>query len=146
VIRPMRFLSGAQVSRDRIPVMDVLGIGPLSADGTALPIGRSLLGALVVGATAFPAMGPWVGLAAAVVTGVALAVRRGQVLLRLVCVGALGAAALFIVAKQARNDFLVDFDWMNKFELTHAWALLATALLAVDPLVEVLRRQRRRRD
>ena len=144
VIRPIRFLAGARLERGRIPLMDVGGISPLQADGAALPVGPSALVALVVGVVTSVFMGPWVGLAAAVVAGVALARPRGQVVLRAVCLGALGAAATFIVAKQARNDFIVDFDWMTKFELTHAWALLATALLAVDALVETLRNRRAR--
>ena len=88
-------------------------------------------------------LGPLVGVALAVVTGLALAVRRGQVLLRVACVGSLGLAVAFIVAKQLRADYVVDFEWMNNFEITHAWALFAAGLLAVDPLVEVLRRRRR---
>ena len=143
VVRPVRWLAGAPLPRDGIPVMDVRGIGPFSADGNAVPLLRATVAALVVGLVVLVFMGPWVGVAAAVVTGLALAVRRGQVLLRIACVGAFGAAALLIVAKQARNDFVVDFDWMNKFEVTHAWALFAAALLAIDPLVELLRRRRR---
>ena len=144
LIRPVRFLAGARVPEERIPVMDVLGVGPLEVDGAALSPMASAGAALAVGLAAVVFMGPWVGLATALVTGVALGLRRGQVVLRVVCVGTLGAAALFIVAKQARTDLIVDFDWMTKFELTHAWALLATALLATDPLVEALRRRRAR--
>jgi hypothetical protein len=84
-----------------------------------------------------------VGLAVLAVVALALAVGRGQVLLRFACVGGLGLAAAYIVARQARSDFVVDFEWMNNFEITHAWALFAAGLLAVDPLVELLRRSRR---
>ena len=145
-VRPIRWLAGAPLPEDGIPDMDVRGIAPLAPDGDRLPLLRGALGGLAVGLVTLVFMGPWVGLAAGLVTALALVLRRGQVLLRLACVGALAAAALFIVAKQARNDYLVDFDWMNKFEVTHAWALLATALLAIDPLVEVLRRHRRAAD
>jgi hypothetical protein len=141
IIRPVRFLAGERLDDDAVPVMDARGIGPLAADGSALAPLPGLLVALAVGVVTWLAMGPWVALAVAVVVGVALVVPRGQVLLRVVSVGSLAAAALFIVAKQARGNFVVDFDWMNKFELTHAWALLATALLALDALVEFLRRR-----
>ena len=148
VIAPTRRRSGTRPARaavpvTAVPVTAVRGVGPLSADGPTVPAVQAAAVALAAGGATALAMGPWVGLSAAAVTAAALAVRRGQVLLRVVCVGALGLAALYIVAKQARNQFVVDFDWMNRFEVTHAWALLATALLAVDPLVEVLRRHRR---
>jgi hypothetical protein len=131
-----------QVAATMRPVL----ISPFGSDGPPVPWARSAIVSLAVGVAALLTMGPLVALAATAVTLLALAVRRGEVLLRIVSLGALAAAALFIVAKEARNHFVVDFDWMNKFEVTHAWGLIATALLAVDPLVEVLRRRRGRDD
>jgi len=119
-----------------------VGIAPFATDGAALRPGPAIGFAAVAGLVTFFAMGPYVAAAVAVVTALALGVQRGQVLLRVACLGAFGAAAMYIVAKQTRAGYLVDFDWMNKFELTHAWALGATALLAIDPLVELLRRRR----
>ncbi len=126
------------------PVMRPEVISPVASDGPTLPLRSALLATAATGLVAFVAMGPFVALAVAAVTAVALLARRGQVVLRVVCLGAFGAAALFIVAKQFRGGYVVDFDWMNKFEITHAWGLLAAALLAVDPLVELLRRRRER--
>ncbi len=124
------------------PPMVPVGIAPFATDGAALRPGPAIGFAAVAGLVTFFAMGPYVAAAVAVVTALALGVQRGQVLLRVACLGAFGAAAMYIVAKQTRAGYLVDFDWMNKFELTHAWALGATALLAIDPLVELLRRRR----
>ena len=140
---PLRRLAGtADVDRVAGDV-DVVGVGPFAADGQPLSAVRSAAVALGTGIAAGVFLGPLVGVALAVVTGLALAVRRGQVLLRVACVGSLGLAVAFIVAKQLRADYVVDFEWMNNFEITHAWALFAAGLLAVDPLVEVLRRRRR---
>jgi hypothetical protein len=120
------------------PVAPV-GLAPLSAEGSPLRPARAALAAVAVGAAAWVATGPWVALAVVAVAAVALALPRGQVVLRAACLGSLGAAAAFIVVKQALNGYVVDFDWMNKFETTHAWGLAAAVLLAVDPLVEHLR-------
>ena len=137
---PLRRLSGAPLDDELVGTVDVAGIGPFAADGPPLAGARSAAVGVAVGLVAAVFLGPWVGLATLVVTALALAVGRGQALLRAACVGAFGLAAAYIVARQARSDFVVDFEWMNNFEITHAWALFATALLAVDPLVELLRR------
>ena len=86
-------------------------------------------------------MGPWVGLGVAVTTAIALLVRWGQIVLRMTCVGLLAASAGYIILKQYRNGYVIDFDWMNHFEIVHAWGLAAAALLAVDPIVEFMRRR-----
>ncbi|MFZ4517596.1 MAG: alpha-(1-_3)-arabinofuranosyltransferase domain-containing protein, partial [Microthrixaceae bacterium] len=140
-IRPMRFLAGSRVDAARISAMDVAGTGPFAVDGAALRSGPAVLAGLAVALAGWVFLGPWAGLAAGLVAVAALGLRRGQVVLRAACLGVLGLSFAFIVAKQARNGFAVDFDWMNKFELTHAPVLFATALLALDPLVEVLRRR-----
>lgn len=126
------------------PPMVPIGISPFGSDGSALRAGPAIGFAAITWLVTCAAMGPYVATAVGVVTAAALGLRRGQVLLRIACIGAFGAAAAYIVAKQTRAGYLVDFDWMNKFELTHAWALGATALLAIDPLVELLRRRRGR--
>jgi arabinofuranan 3-O-arabinosyltransferase len=147
VIRPVPWLArrrspegGGSPVLPAAPMVPV-GIPPLGADGDPLPVARALGGAALIGLVAVLAMGPAVGAAVAVVAAVALGLRRGQAALRVVCLGAFGTAAAYIVLKEARAGYVVDFDWMNKFELTHAWGLTAAALLAVDPLVEVLRRR-----
>ena len=93
--------------------VEVEAAGPLLVDGVSLSAGRSLALGLAVGVVAAVFLGPWVGVATAAVTAVALGLRRGQVLLRAACVGAFGLAAAFIVAKQLRADYVVDFEWMN---------------------------------
>ncbi len=140
-IRPPRLLGGGPVDPSVVAPMDVRGTGPLDTDGGALGPASAALGGVAVALVGWVFLGPWAGLAAGLVAVAALGLRRGQVLLRTVGVGVLALSFAFIVAKQARNGFVVDFDWMNKFEVTHAPVLLATALLALDPLVEVLRRR-----
>lgn len=144
VIRPVRRLAGDPLPEDTLGVIDVSAVGPTVADGPPVPWQRSGAVGIAVLVVSSIFLGPWVGVAAGAVTFAALALRRGQVLLRIACVGAFTLAAAYIVAREARGHYLVDFEWMNTFEVTHAWALFATALLAVDPLVELLRRRRKR--
>lgn len=138
IVRPIRL--GA---REGDPVegapMSPGGIAPLAADGPTLRGTPAALTTVGVGLATWLVAGPWVALGVAVMTALALTLRHGQVLLRVACVGSLGAAAAYIVAKQALNSYVIDFDWMNKFEVTHAWGLAAVVLLAVDPLVAHLR-------
>ena len=141
LVRPVRWLAGEPLPDDEIGSVDVAGIGPFAVDGWAIPLARATVVGLAVGVAAVVFLGAWVGLATFAVTFLALVAGRGQVLLRTACIGAFGLAAAFIVAKQTRGHFVVDFEWMNGFEVTHAWALFATGLLAVDPLVELLRRR-----
>ena len=49
------------------------------------------------------------------------------------------AAAGFIVVKQLRNDFVVDFNWVSRFETAHAWTLLAVFTLVAAVAVDGLR-------
>ena len=117
-------------------------VGPFEVESAALPLGPALLGA------ALGALGTWLlaGIAAGLVVGattlVALAFRRGRVVLRLVGIGLFAAAAGFVIAKQWRGGYLLDFNWMNLYEVTHAWTLAAVALLVMDPVVGHLRRAR----
>jgi len=140
-IRPIRRGAAEPLPDDVVGDAEVSCVGPFASDGPPLPRGRALGVAAAVGVVAAVFLGLPVGMAAFVVTTLALAVPRGQVILRAVCVGAFALAAAYIVARQARADFAVDFEWMNPFEVTHAWGLLAAGLLAIDPLVEALRRR-----
>lgn len=83
------------------------------------------------------------GALTAALTLLALRVRHGAVVVRLVAVAALGAAAGFITLKQARNDFLTDFSWVSRFETTHAWGLLAVFALVVAVVADGLRTRQR---
>ncbi|MDQ2678611.1 MAG: hypothetical protein M3Y51_07695, partial [Actinomycetota bacterium] len=114
-------------------------VAPRAVDGAALPVGRAVIAALVAGVVATFAAGPFVGLAIAVVAGVGLGVRRGQFLLRLSCVVMAAASFGFIIAKQLRYRYEIDFDWMNSFELTHSWTMFAILALLVAVIVDRLR-------
>lgn len=50
----------------------------------------------------------------------------------------------YVVAKQLRNDYRVDFEWMNAFEASHVPTLAAVALVVADPFVALLRQRRGR--
>jgi len=100
----------------------------------ALTLGGGLLAGL--------AAGPAVGLALAVLLAAAGALPRGQLLLRAAVVLPWAAAAGFVVAKQVRNGYVLDFNWMNQFELTHAWTLIVVVALVADPVVSALRGRR----
>lgn len=115
-------------------------VHPFESDGEALAPGRAGIVAAAVLVVAVFLAGLPVGVAVALVTFVALATRRGQVLLRAVSLGALGAAAAFVVLKQIRNGYETDFRWPQWFEVTHAWTLVGVLLLGVDVLVDRLRR------
>ena len=141
---PLRLWAGRPVDEDRVGDLEVGSVGLFGGDNGPVTARTTVVATLIVAIATYLFMGPWVALGVAVTTAVALAVRRGQVALRVVCFGLIAAASAFVVLKQARNDYFLDFDWMNHFELVHAWGLAAIALLAVDPLVESLRRRRGR--
>jgi arabinofuranan 3-O-arabinosyltransferase len=114
-------------------------IDPRSCDGPPRTDTRAAITALAVTGAAVLFGGPWVGLAVGAVTAVALLVAGGQVVLRLLVVGPLALSALFVVAKQFRNQYQTDFNWPGWFETTHAWTLAGVMLLGVDALVERMR-------
>lgn len=85
---------------------------------------------------------PVLGVVVATATFVAAKVPKGQIVPRLVSLGMFAAAAGFIVVKQFRNDFVVDFNWVGRFEPAHGWALLAVFTLVVSVVVDGLRSRR----
>jgi arabinofuranan 3-O-arabinosyltransferase len=128
---------------DRTPeAMAPSPVAPLEVEGAPVAVRRVVLVALGIGLITFVVAGWAVALAAGGVVAAALALRWGQVLLRAVGIGLFAAAAGFVVAKQWRLGFVVDFNWMNQFEITHAWTLTAVALLVADPVVTRLRNPR----
>jgi arabinofuranan 3-O-arabinosyltransferase len=138
ILRPPRWWAGATLG-ETPPTMASSGVAPLRIEGSAVPARRAATVALGVALVAL-VLGGWaVALATGLVVAVALGWRWGQVLLRAVGIGLFAAAAGFVIAKQWRFGFVVDFNWMNQFELTHAWTLTAVALLVADPLVSHLR-------
>lgn len=120
--------------------MEPIGTSPFAVDGTPLGWLPAVLGALVAGAVGFLVGGVVIAAVVAVVAAVSLGLRRGQLVVRVACIGMLGLAFAYIVAKQLVNSYQIDFDWVQWFEITHDWALLATVLLAVDVAVDGVRR------
>ena len=82
---------------------------------------------------------PVLGVVTGLLTLVACRVPKGQVALRVVSLAMFAAAAAFIVTKQFRNDFVVDFNWVGRFETAHAWALLAVCTMVASVVVDGLR-------
>jgi arabinofuranan 3-O-arabinosyltransferase len=139
VVRPVRFGGGVALEGPPEEVT-VSAVAPLRPEGTTLGTARALGVGAACGVAAW-LLGGWaVGLAVAVLVAAALRLRRGQVALRLAGAGLFAAAAGYVVAKQWRSGYVLDFNWPTLFEATHAWTLTAVALLAVDPLVTALRR------
>ena len=141
LVWPLRLWAGRPLPTGSISDLVVHAVGPFNTEGSPVPAGRAVLTSLAVGVVTGLLMGPWVGLGVAATTAIALLLRWGQIVLRTACVGLLAASAGYIVLKQFRNDYVIDFDWMNHFEVVHAWGLAAAALLAVDPIVEFMRRR-----
>ncbi|MFM7068115.1 MAG: hypothetical protein ACKOYM_01525, partial [Actinomycetes bacterium] len=144
VLRPPSLGAGRNVRQRRIATIEPHGIGALAVDGEPLNGLPLMVTSAAIGAAAGLFMPWWGAIVVAVVTGVALGARRGQALLRLVALAVLAAAMAFIVAKQFRNNYPVDFEWMNFFGVTHVPTLVGVALVVVDPLVELLRQRRGR--
>ena len=130
---------GADQGEVRAVAPDV--VSPLAAEGATLPARRVAVVSVAVAVVASLAAGLPVGVAVGLVAAVALGTSRGQTVLRVVAIGALGAAAAFVVLKQWRNGYRVDFIWPQWFETTHAWTLAGILLLGLDPVVERLRRR-----
>lgn len=131
--------AGTTVRAAQLEQMAPVLVSPFEVDGA--PVGMARAGALTLGIGALAVVfgGPFVGIGVAAIAFLALATRRGQTIARIACVGLFGAAIAFIVATQARNAYQVDFNWMEHFEVTHAWALAATMLLLVEVVVDIVR-------
>ncbi|MFV0317971.1 MAG: alpha-(1-_3)-arabinofuranosyltransferase family protein [Microthrixaceae bacterium] len=123
-----------------IAPMRVRPIAVFDPDGMPVSLGRSVGISLAAGFIALVFMGWMVGAIVAVTAMCALFAARGQVLVRVAGPVLFAAAAGFVIAKQARGDYLVDFNWMNLFEVTHVWTLAAVALLVLDVVVAHVRR------
>lgn len=130
---------GRRPERDSRPATRPVLVGPWRRTGDPLAPGAVALTGIAAGLAAWVLAGPTVGAVVAVLAALGVGARRGQAVIRVVLLGAWAAAAGFVILKQARNGYLVDFNWMNQFETTHAWTLLAVLLLALDPVVVVLR-------
>jgi len=138
LVRPPSLLAGAPTEDDRRE-MAPRAVAPLSSDGPALALPRAVAWAAALGVLTALLAGWVVGAVVAAVAAVALGVRRGEWVARATGIALLAASASFVVLKQWRNDYLVDFNWMNQFEVTHAWTLAAVALLVADAVIAHLR-------
>jgi arabinofuranan 3-O-arabinosyltransferase len=130
---------GRRTVRDLRPATRPVLVGPWRRTGRPLTPPAAALAGVAAGLAAWVLAGPAVGGAVALLGAVGMGLRRGQAVIRVVLLCAWAAAAGFVILKQTRNDYLVDFNWMNQFETTHAWTLLAVLLLVLDPVVVVVR-------
>ena len=121
-----------------LPAVPVVA-SPWQADGPVLAW-RTTAITTVSAAVAVTVVGsPVLGVVTGLLTLVACRVPKGQVALRVVSLAMFAAAAAFIVTKQFRNDFVVDFNWVGRFETAHAWALLAVCTMVASVVVDGLR-------
>ncbi len=83
-------------------------------------------------------IGPVVGVALAVVAGLALRVQRSRPLLTIGSPALLVVSLAYIVAKQAVRHLPSGFDWPTYFERVHQVAWAAVALLVLDVVIDRL--------
>jgi hypothetical protein len=70
-----------------------------------------------------------------------LRVAWGAVTVRLVAVGVVLAASLFVFVKQIRDNLPPDFGWPQNFDSVH-WATMGALLaIGVDVVAELIRRR-----
>jgi len=84
-------------------------------------------------------VGPWWALPGAVAMLAGLRTDLGWRIVRFASLGAVGAAAAYVVLKQWRNGYPLDFDWPQHFEAVHSLGMFAYALLGIECTIEVLR-------
>jgi arabinofuranan 3-O-arabinosyltransferase len=108
---------------------------PLASTAARLAVaaGMGLVG-LVVG-------GPVVGLAVAVLTGVAAWLPRGRALLAAVPVVLIGGTALLYVALQVRRRYLPGVEWPGGFSVTHQLVLIAVLSVVSEVVVRFAARR-----
>lgn len=134
-LRRPRARRDAVLAEPLVPRAVPLGV----VDGPAVSAPMVALGAAVAAALSFLAAGPLVGVGVGVAAAAALGTRWGPPVVRGAAVALFGAAAGFIVVKQLRNDYQLDFSWVEWFETSHAWGLAATLLLALSVVVDGVR-------
>ena len=94
-------------------------------------VGAGLVGVVFVG--------PVAGAALAALTALALLWRHGRWVLPAASLGLVAAAGGYVVLKQWRNSYQLDFDWMRWFEVTHQWTFVAVLALVAAVVVDTLR-------
>lgn len=135
---PLKLFAG-RTSAETPADLSVRAVDPFAVESPQIPLLHALGWASLAGMLAFVAAGLAVGLAIWLVALGALSLRRGRVMLRVLGTALFAAAAGFVIAKQFRGGYLVDFNWINLFEVTHAWTIAAVALLVLDPVVGRIR-------
>ncbi|MFN8051324.1 MAG: alpha-(1-_3)-arabinofuranosyltransferase family protein [Acidimicrobiales bacterium] len=116
-----------------------VGLSLLDAFGRTPDAGPIVIATLLAAVGTAVFVGPLWAVPAVIVTVAALRTDIGWRLLRFGTVGALGLVAAYVVVKQWRNDYPLDFDWPQHFEAVHSLGMFAYALLAIECMVEVLR-------
>lgn len=114
-----------------ISLLDAYGRPAGWGQTAALGLGALLAGLVFVG--------DWWGVIAGVAMVAALRTAWGWRLLRFGTVAILGLCAAYVVAKQWRNDYPVNFDWTGHFSVTHWPIMLAYVLIGCECVVEVIR-------
>lgn len=110
----------------------------LDAFGQPAGVAAAVSGALAAAGGAV-VVGWWWALPSAVVAVLAARTRWGWRLLRIACVGALGLAGAYVVAKQWRNHYPLDFDWPQHFDAVGSLTMWAYVLLVTECAVEAVR-------
>ncbi len=135
----LAFRTRAKRSRDDPVAAPTMApeIRPVFAvDGTALSLRATVTTTVLAGLFGL-FFGSWQIGAVMVVAAVAMSrVRFGPGLARIACVGLYGSAVGYIVLKELRNRYPLDFRWVDQFEITHGWALCATLLLGLIVVVD----------
>lgn len=123
--------AGAPMHPDGLGLLDTFG-RPVAWRQTAVACGVAAVGCGVF-------VGPVWAIPGVVAMLVGLRTDLGWRAVRFAALGALGLAAAYVVAKQWRNDYPLDFDWPQHFEAVHSLGMFAYALLGVECTIEVLR-------
>lgn len=123
--------AGAPMHPDGLGLLDTFG-RPVDWVPTAVACGLAAVGCGVF-------VGPVWAIPGAAAMLVGLRTDLGWRAVRFASLGALGLAAAYVVLKQWRNGYPLDFDWPQHFEAVHSLGMFAYALLAVECTIEVLR-------
>ena len=135
----LAFRPAVSVERGVDAPLHPTGLGLLDTFGRPASWPASAVASAAAGAAGAAFIGPWWSVPVALATIASLRTDLGWRTLRFATVGALGAVAGYVVLKQWRNDYPLDFDWPQHFDEVHSLGLFAYALLGVECTVEVLR-------
>ncbi len=123
------------ITREVVP----FGIGLRDSFGAPAELRLALLTATAAALGGGIAAGWWAAAPVGALTFAALRTRWGWPILRAVFLAVIAVASAYVIAKQWRAEYRVDFDWPQHFEPAHNLFLLAYALLAAESVVEAVR-------